>query len=151
MRNRQSLRSTGCSHEESDKPRATSCWPCLSISSIFIRRGGIIRCTVTGCQRYSSDFPQGDLEVPCKLTFVTKIFKEGNTAKKLLESTLSIEVGDIKAEIPPGITCNDGAPTGKVSSGEEQDAQPEPSALIDLTNFENQSPQSHSSHLSHLL
>ena len=62
--------------------------------------------------------------------------EEGNKTKKLLESTLSVEVGDIKAETPPGITCSDGTPTGKISSGEEQDAQPEPSALIDLTNFE---------------
>ena len=62
--------------------------------------------------------------------------------KKLLESTLSVNVGDIKAETPPrisiGISCSDGTPNGRVSSGEEQD---ESSALIDLTNFENHFPQ----------
>ena len=95
-----------------------------------------------GCRHYSSDLPQGSLEVPCKLTtFIVKIFKEDNKIKKLLESTLSVEVGDIEAETPPEISCSDSTPNGKVSSGEEQDAQPEPSTLIDLTNFENQSPQ----------
>ena len=35
-----------------------------SIYSIFIRRGGFIKCTVTGYRCYSSDLPQGGLEVP---------------------------------------------------------------------------------------
>ena len=60
--------------------------------------------------------------MPCKLTFIRKIFKEGNKTKKLLESTLSVEVGDIEAETPLGISCSDDTPNGKVSSGEEQDA-----------------------------
>ena len=96
---------------------------------------GFIKCTVTGHRCYSSDLPQGGLEVPCKLTFITKTFKEGSKTKKLLESTLSVEVGEIEAGTPV-ITCSDGTPTGKVSSGEEQDTQPEPSVLIDLTNSE---------------
>ena len=60
----------------------------LSICSIFIRQGGIINCTVTGCRLYSSDLPQGGVKVPCKLTIIMKIFKEGNKTKKLLQSTL---------------------------------------------------------------
>ena len=106
-----------------------------SICSIFIRRGGFIKCTVTSHWCYSSDLPQGGLEVPCKLTFITKIFKEGSKTKILLESTLSVEVGEIEAETPV-ITCSDGTPTGK-----EQDAQPEPSVLIDLTNSEDHEMQ----------
>ena len=42
------------------------------------------------------------------------------------------------------ITCSDSTPTGEVSSGEEQDAQPESSVLVDLTNsgdYEMQAPQ----------
>ena len=105
------------------------------ICSIFIRRGGFIKCTVTGHQRYSSDLPQGGLEVPCKLNFITKIFKEGSKTKKLIESTLSVEVGEIEAETPV-IACSDGTPTGK-----EQDARPEPSVLIDLTNSEDDEMQ----------
>ena len=40
-----------------------------SICSIFIRRGGVITCKVTGSGRYSRDIPQGGMEVPCKLVF----------------------------------------------------------------------------------
>ena len=36
----------------------------------FIRRGGIIQCTVIGSRRYNVDLIQGGLEVPCKLRFV---------------------------------------------------------------------------------
>ena len=48
---------------------------------------------------------------------------------------MSVEVGEIEAETPV-VTCSDGTPTGKVLSGGEQDARPEPSVLIDLTNSE---------------
>jgi hypothetical protein len=37
--------------------------------SLFLRRGGIISCTVDGDRRYSNDLPQGGLEIPCTLTF----------------------------------------------------------------------------------
>lgn len=39
------------------------------ISSLFIRRGGQIKCEVTGRRRRSADLVQGGLEVPCDLTF----------------------------------------------------------------------------------
>ena len=39
------------------------------ICSLFIRRGGTIECIVTGTRRYSSDLPQGGLEIPCSLLF----------------------------------------------------------------------------------
>ena len=39
------------------------------ICLLFIRRGGTIECTVTGTRRYSSDLPQGGLEIPCTLLF----------------------------------------------------------------------------------
>ena len=45
-------------------PRKLS-WVC----SLFLRRGGAIKCTVTGRRRYSADLPQGGLEVPCSLLF----------------------------------------------------------------------------------
>lgn len=35
------------------------------VCSIFLRRGRSIHCTVTGGRRYSSDLPQGGLEIPC--------------------------------------------------------------------------------------
>lgn len=40
-----------------------------SVSSLFLRRGGTITCTVTGRRRCSVDLVQGGLEIPCILTF----------------------------------------------------------------------------------
>lgn len=37
------------------------------LCSLFIRRGGAISCRVSGSRRYSSDLPQGGLEIPCTL------------------------------------------------------------------------------------
>ena len=37
--------------------------------SIFIRRSGIIYCTVSGRRQYSRDHPQGGMEIPCILHF----------------------------------------------------------------------------------
>ena len=37
------------------------------LSKIRLRRGGTIVCTVIGYRRYSSDLPQGGLEIPCTL------------------------------------------------------------------------------------
>lgn len=34
------------------------------VFSLFIRRGGIIICEITGRQRYSRDFVQGGMEIP---------------------------------------------------------------------------------------
>ena len=45
-----------------------------SICSLFLRRHKLIQCEITGRRRYSRDLPQGDLEVPCTLTF------EGNSS-----------------------------------------------------------------------
>lgn len=39
------------------------------VCSLFLRRGGSIRCKVTSGRRYSSDLPQGGLEIPCSLLF----------------------------------------------------------------------------------
>ena len=37
------------------------------VYSLFIRQGGSIECIVTGARRYSTDLPQGGLEIPCLL------------------------------------------------------------------------------------
>ena len=37
--------------------------------ALFLQKGGSICCTVTGARKYSTDLPQGGLEVPCYLTF----------------------------------------------------------------------------------
>ena len=50
-----------------------NCWTYFSqiaaSCNAFIRRGGIIECTVTGNRRYNVDLVQGGLELPCKLHF----------------------------------------------------------------------------------
>ena len=40
--------------------------------SIFLRRGGKIKCEVSGSRRYSADLPQGGMEIPCILLFEGK-------------------------------------------------------------------------------
>lgn len=39
------------------------------LCSCFLRKGGLITCTVNGTRRHSSDLPQGGLELPCMLSF----------------------------------------------------------------------------------
>ena len=49
--------------------------------NLFIQREGAVVCKVTGLCHYSSDLPQGGLEVPCRLVFlgtsklITKLFR----------------------------------------------------------------------------
>ena len=45
-------------------PRHISC-----SCNLFICRGGLLSCSVTGTRQYSSDLPQGGLEVPCYYMF----------------------------------------------------------------------------------
>ena len=45
-------------------PRTISC-----VCSLYLRRGGRISCTIKGQKRFSSDLPQGGLEVPCSYSF----------------------------------------------------------------------------------
>ena len=49
----------------------------------FLRRGGSITSQVNGHRRYSSDLPQGGLEIPCVLTFSAKSYNESDKARKL--------------------------------------------------------------------
>ena len=39
------------------------------ICSLFIRKGGVVTCTVVGSRRFSADLPQGGMEIPCILHF----------------------------------------------------------------------------------
>ena len=54
------------------------------ICLLFLRRGGSISCVVSGGRRYSSDLPQGGLEIPCKLLFKAKA-KEMAKLKRCLK------------------------------------------------------------------
>ena len=75
-------------------PRAIS-----AVCSSFIRRGGLILCRVSGSRRYSSDLPQGGLEVPCVLTFRVSKIKEIEKARNLIDSesaSFHIKVGEVE-------------------------------------------------------
>ena len=85
-----------------------------TICSLYIRRGGTIRCVINGRQRHSSDLPQGGIEIPCVLHFMAVIGYEGKKAKNLIGSTLCVEV----SEVP--ITVN--APT-VVNPAEESNTE----------------------------
>ena len=49
--------------------------------SLFIRRGGTVRCRVTGPRKYSADLPQGGMEIPCLIICQG----EGKDVKKLIK------------------------------------------------------------------
>ena len=57
-----------------------------TVCSLFLRRGGLIVCRVTGRRRHSQDLPQGDVEILCMLVFQGD-FKYVDKAKKLLLPT----------------------------------------------------------------
>ena len=42
---------------------------CLAPYCLFPRRGGVIECVVEGVRHYSSDLPQGGMEIPCRFIF----------------------------------------------------------------------------------
>ena len=64
-------------------PKKLSC-----LCSLFLQRGGIICCEVTGLLCYSSDLPQRGLEIPCKIVFKGNL-KEIEKVKKVLKLTKS--------------------------------------------------------------
>ncbi len=39
------------------------------VCTLFMRRGGVIQCQVTGRRKYSCDLAQGGHEIPCLLSF----------------------------------------------------------------------------------
>ena len=57
------------------------------ICSIFIRRGGTIKCLISGGRRYSSDLPQGGLEISCILIFKTTKAKDCLKTQEILDNT----------------------------------------------------------------
>ena len=61
------------------------------ICSLFIKRGGVITCSVNGKRMYSCDFPQGGLEIPCRLHFSGKADLIDKVEALIKEVTASIE------------------------------------------------------------
>ena len=68
-----------------------------SICSLFLRESGSIICHVTGSRQYSSDLPQGGLEIPCVLTF-SWAAKDGDRlekARRLIKHPLSFTLNEV--------------------------------------------------------
>ena len=68
-----------------------------SVCSLFLRESGSIICRVTGSRQYSSDLPQGGLEIPCTLTFSCAA-KDGDRLEKtrrLIKHALSFTLNEV--------------------------------------------------------
>ena len=112
-------------------PRRTS-----SICSIFIRRGGEIQCVVNGHRCYSSDLPQGGLEIPCVLKFISKDEKELAKTEKLVEPALKTKSTGISKHSSRNSACvipsnHTGDPTLACEVTEKENVNP--NSFVDLT------------------
>ena len=87
-----------------------------ALCSIFISRDGKITCQVTGRRRYSSDLPQGGLEVPYKMTFYTKSKSEVDKMEKLIENSLSKNIADAITAVDTRILNHPETSTSKSQS-----------------------------------
>ena len=68
--------------------------------AIYLRfLSGPILCTVKGPRQYSSDLPQGGLEIPCTLEFVSHKENEAAKAERLLEPALGSKGKKVLKEI----------------------------------------------------
>ena len=77
--------------------------------NLLLQKGGTISCIVIGHRQYSSDLPQGGLEVPCQLLFKGDI-KTINKVRSLLqnaptdEAMLATQVSTSSAKIATIVT-----------------------------------------------
>uniref|UniRef100_A0A1X7VKZ1 Uncharacterized protein n=1 Tax=Amphimedon queenslandica TaxID=400682 RepID=A0A1X7VKZ1_AMPQE len=79
-----------------------------SVCSIFIRRGRLIACRVTGSRRYSRDLSQSGVETPCQLIFEGPIH-DTNKVERLLHKVLPLSPAGTSnmSDLP---VCNDEPP-----------------------------------------
>jgi len=88
------------------------------VCSIFIRCGGAIVCVITGPRQYSSDLPQGGLEVPCRYIFRTKDSVLGEKARKVVNDIFSVSESssrDATGNNGPKAVGNDDGPPKAVA------------------------------------
>jgi len=64
-------------------PRTISC-----VCIVFIQKHGTITCTITRTRRFSSDLPQGSLELPCEYTFTVGLSDSKNNAITIVKQWL---------------------------------------------------------------
>ena len=72
---------------------------------LFLRKGGNISCIVNGRRQYSSDLPQGGLEVPCRLIFKGNK-KDIDKIKLLLQKSNKMSV-ETKSEVVDVEKCSE--------------------------------------------
>ena len=111
-----------------------------AMCSIFIRRGGTIICVVNGVCCYSADLPQGGLEIPCILKFMTKNQSEVAKTECFLISSLNVTSTGVSEDVQ---IASSGKSSDKSHSdvvkdhavAEVNDAVPEsePRPIVDLT------------------
>ena len=81
--------------------------------NLFLRKGGTISCVVTGHRQYSSDLPQGGLEVPCQMLFKGTYYENDQQdeiiiAKCTNQCKSSASSGTSSAKIATGDKINSG-------------------------------------------
>ena len=79
--------------------------PISPLCPVFIRRGGSIMCIMNAPRQYSSDLPQGGLELLCKVLFSAPSLLESNKIKKLVQSAKE------KSHLEPAILTSNSHPT----------------------------------------
>ena len=97
-----------------------------TICSIFIRRGGTIVCRVNGSRRYSSDLPQGGLEVSCVLIFKTMQAAETEKTKRLIEGSLSSGITIAYTPLVSSAVSPETPPAGETSNTSETSTSGDP-------------------------
>ena len=102
-----------------------------AISLPFIRRGGIIRCEVTGIvDTQQICLKVGWKYVPCALHFITVDDKEDKKVKKLFQSTLSVKVEEVLLTTPQKLPVTMELTTTKLPAGTVNN---EEAAVINVT------------------
>ena len=78
-----------------------------ALCSLFLRKSGsTITCRITGSRRYSTDLPQGGLEIPCMLTFfgqrqnINKVKALIAEVQVTIESSKKDATGNIDVDMP---------------------------------------------------
>ena len=103
------------------------------VCSLFLRRGGVISCMVTGECRYSGDLPQGGMEIPCFLLGLPTLIELGakwmvEMAQYITDNPQIIVNGFIKAGI-----------TGALDGHMDNQDEPENDDTVEIDSDEDES------------
>ena len=76
-----------------------------ALCSLFIRRGGVLKCCVDGSRRYSADLPQGGVEIPCKLIYSTRSAVD---CEKLKKQVLASTITEVRKDVDKANETDEG-------------------------------------------